>query len=85
MSLSPKRLSAIRDIIRDRMIESGVDNYAFVDGQLQIGSTRYAVDVCGCGEADCDGLRLRRVQSGFPVCRPEMDAGFSLGSASGTA
>jgi len=61
MALNSKRLKAIRDIVRDRMAQSGIDNYSFVDGQLKIGSTRYAVEACGCGESECDGLRLRRV------------------------
>jgi hypothetical protein len=61
MSLRPQNIQAIRTIVRERMVQSGVDNYSFVDGHLQIGSTRYAVDACGCGEPECDGLRLRRV------------------------
>ena len=61
MATNPHRQRTIRDIVRDRMVQSGVDNYSFVDGQLKIGSSRYAVEVCGCGESDCDGLRLRRV------------------------
>lgn len=85
MSLSPTRLAAIRDIIRDRMVQSGVDNYALVDGQLQIGSTRYAVEACGCGEPECDGLRLRRVQAALRMPLPMRDGGLSAGSVPGTA
>jgi hypothetical protein len=76
MSLRPQNIRVIRDIVRDRMVQSGVDNYSFVDGHLKIGSTRYAVDGCGCGEPDCDGLRLR------PVSSPN---GLSLVGAVGTA
>ncbi|MET0364900.1 MAG: hypothetical protein ABW169_09610 [Sphingobium sp.] len=75
----------IRNIVRDRMVQSGVDNYAFVDGHLQIGSTRYAVEACGCGEQGCDGVRLRRVQRDFEARRRQPEQGFSTGLASGTA
>ncbi len=51
-------------IVRDRMAQSGVDNYRFTDGELSIGSARYTVEACGCGEVDCDGLRL------LPILRP---------------
>ncbi|MCE7798372.1 hypothetical protein LWE61_17685 [Sphingobium sufflavum] len=80
MSLRPSKVQAIRDIVRDRMVQSGVDNYIFSDGQLQIGSTRYAVEACGCGEADCDGLRLRPVHRHF-----QSQAAFSAGRIEGTA
>ena len=76
MSLNPQKLHAIRDVVRDRMMQSGVDNYAFVDGQLKIGSSHYAVEACGCGEPECDGLRLRRVP---------LTSGLSAESASRTA
>ncbi len=76
MSLRPQNIEVIRNIVRDRMVQSGVDNYIFVDDQLQIGSTRYVVDACGCGEPECDGLRLRRVQQ---------SQGISFGAPEGTA
>lgn len=63
MGISASRLGAIARIVRDRMAQSGIDNYAFVDGQLTIGSARYAVEACGCGEPGCDGLRLRPVHA----------------------
>ncbi|MDB5726054.1 MAG: hypothetical protein JWQ16_2808 [Novosphingobium sp.] len=62
MGYSAIKQTTIQAIIRDRMAESGIDNYAFVDGHLLIGSARYAVDACGCGHSDCDGLRLRPIQ-----------------------
>ncbi|MFT3967839.1 MAG: hypothetical protein QM690_18360 [Sphingobium sp.] len=67
------------------MVQSGIDNYAFVDGQLQIGSTRYAVEACGCGEPECDGLRLRRVQNALRSGRPLPGPTLSLGPTTGTA
>lgn len=76
MRLETHKHEAIRDIVRDRMVQSGVDNYSFVNDRLQIGSSQYTVEVCGCGDADCDGLRLSRV--------PYMH-GFPAGGAKGTA
>jgi hypothetical protein len=72
MDMSPQKFESIRGMVRDRMIESGIDNYAFIDDQLQIGSMRYAVQACGCGEPGCDGLRLSPVgRTGFVPTPPE--------------
>jgi hypothetical protein len=68
------------------MVQSGVDNYSFVDGQLKIGSSRYAIEACGCGEPECDGLRLRRVhQSMGQTMGVPFTAMDSQGRAKGTA
>lgn len=66
MAMEPQRVEAIEHLIRNRMAESGVDNYRFVGGQLMIGAVRYAVEPCGCGEAGCDGVHLRPVDA---TCR----------------
>ncbi|MET0238382.1 MAG: hypothetical protein ABW184_00665 [Sphingobium sp.] len=85
MRLNQQKLEVIRDIVRNRMVQSGVDNYAFVDGELKIGSKRYAVEACGCGESDCDGLRLRPVNvPHMPNIMPPM-RGPSFGATEGTA
>lgn len=62
MTANRLRMDALDVAVRRRMAESGVDNYAIVDGQLRIGSRRYALAGCACGAAECDGLRLRPVQ-----------------------
>lgn len=61
MATEPLRVEAIEHIIRNRMAETGVDNYRFAGGVLMIGATRYAVEPCGCRETECDGVHLRPV------------------------
>lgn len=65
MAIIPLRVEAIEHIIRNRMAESGVDNYRLAGGELMIGAMRYTVEPCGCREAECDGLHLRPVDP-FP-------------------
>ncbi|WP_336966051.1 hypothetical protein [Sphingobium aquiterrae] len=52
---------SLRARAQEKIERSGIANYAFDEGDtLVMCGVRYALEACDCGEADCDGVRLRR-------------------------
>lgn len=46
---------------REKVERAGIANYSFDQDILILCGTRYAIEACECGAADCDGVRLRKV------------------------
>lgn len=66
------RRDSLSAAVLNRMAASGVDNYHYSNGRLRIGARHYAVTGCACGEPECDGLRLRPVQTARRVADAPM-------------
>jgi predicted site-specific integrase-resolvase len=50
------------------MVESaGINNVVVDEDQLVMCGVHYVVEACGCGDADCDGVRLKQVTNLPPL------------------
>ena len=45
---------------QEKVERAGISNYSFDQDVLVMCGVRYTVESCECGEADCDGVRLRK-------------------------
>lgn len=48
-----------RESLTDYIRSLGIDNFQIAGGLLRLGSRMFSVDRCGCGQAHCDGWKLR--------------------------
>ena len=46
--------------VREIVSAAGIDNFHMENNILVMCGTRYLVERCGCGDPECNGLRLRR-------------------------
>ena len=44
----------------EKVERAGISNYSFDEDVLVMCGIRYTIDVCDCGEANCDGVKLTR-------------------------
>ena len=45
---------------QEKVERAGISNYSFDHDVLVMCGVRYTIEACFCGEADCDGVRLRK-------------------------
>lgn len=45
---------------QEKIERAGIANYSFDRDDLVMCGVRYAIEICDCGEANCDGVRLRK-------------------------
>ncbi len=45
---------------QEKVERAGISNYSFDHDVLVMCGVRYTIEACECGEADCDGVRLRK-------------------------
>ena len=45
---------------QEKVERAGISNYSFDQDVLVMCGVRYTIESCECGEADCDGVRLRK-------------------------
>ena len=45
---------------QEKVERAGISNYSFDHDVLVMCGVRYMIEACSCGEADCDGVRLRK-------------------------
>jgi hypothetical protein len=48
---------------QEKVERAGIANYSFDKDILIMCGVRYAIESCSCGEADCDGVRLRKASA----------------------
>ena len=45
---------------QEKIERAGIAYYSFDQDVLILCGTRYMIEACSCGEADCDGVKLLR-------------------------
>lgn len=48
---------------QEKVERAGISNYSFDHDVLVMCGVRYTLEACTCGDADCDGVRLRKTMT----------------------
>ena len=51
---------SLKVMAQEKVERAGISNYSFDQDVLVMCGVRYTIESCECGEADCDGVRLRK-------------------------
>lgn len=49
---------------QEKIERAGISNYSFDRDTLIMCGIRYAIEICDCGDRNCDGVRLREFPGG---------------------
>lgn len=54
---------SLKAMAQEKVERAGISNFSFDHDTLVMCGVRYTIEACQCGEADCDGVSLRKAAS----------------------